>query len=149
MKFRPRLLYAEPLTNMDQTMRLFKSIAFIIAAVLALSSCLFDNSGADEQAMPVRALAIQDIELNLNKITFDVSIGVTSSGWQLASPRIELDNREYHIQFMIKRPTEPSLPVMSSLDSSITLDVVPGSTYTFKFLRFNDVPIDTTISIPN
>lgn len=61
-----------------------------MVAVFALSSCLFNNSGTDEDlwddgVWPVPTGSIQNIDLHHAKITFDVSVGVPSSGWELTS----------------------------------------------------------------
>lgn len=123
-------------------------LSHLTFVVLFLCSCsLFEQ---DKMEMwPIPALSIQEIELHQNKITFDVLVEVTSSGWRLARPKTELKNKEYVVQFMGIAPEGPSLPAMGSLLTRITLDVTPGSTYTFTFLRRNDVPIDTTSIIPN
>jgi hypothetical protein len=119
-----------------------------ILLVLLLGSCsMFEQD--EVERWPLTALSIQEIELHQNKITFDVLVEVTSSGWRLASPRTEFKNQEYSVQFMGFAPEGLSLTVMSSLRASITLNVTPGSTYAFKFFRLNGAPLDTTITIPN
>ncbi len=130
-------------------MKTSKSILILTFVSITFLSCIFDNSKIDEEIWPVSTGVIQNIELNNEKISFDVIVGVTSSGWKLANPKIDFDAPDYHIQFMGIRPTGPSFPAMSSLETSITLDVVPGNTYTFKFWRHNEAPLDTTIAIPN
>ncbi len=123
-------------------------LSHLTFVVLFLCSCsLFEQDKVEK--WPIPALLIQEIELHQNKITFDVLVEVTSSGWRLATPKTELKNKEYVVQFMGIAPEGPSLTVMSSLQARITLDVTPGSTYTFTFLRLNDVALDTTIIIPN
>lgn len=118
-----------------------------ILLVLLLGSCsMFEQD--EVERWPLTALSIQEIEFQQNKITFDVLVEVPSSGWRLASPKTQLKNKEYVVQFMGFASEGFSLPVMGSLRTSITLNVTPGSTYAFKFFRLNGAPLDTTITIP-
>lgn len=124
------------------------TLLFFIAVLLTLTSCLFNKEEAEADTWPLPALEILDIQTDEGEITFDVLVGVSSSGWEFGRPQVKLENRAYEITFRGIRPTVPVLPVMGALETDITLPVQPGKTYTFSFMTLNEAPIDTTIAIP-
>ncbi|MCC5933301.1 MAG: hypothetical protein JJU35_03580 [Balneolales bacterium] len=130
-------------------MKAYRPAAILfITALLTLTSCLFNKEEAEADTWPLPALEILDIQTDEGEITFDVLVGVSSSGWEFGRPQVKLENRAYEITFRGIRPTGYVLPFMGNLETDITLPVQPGQTYTFSFMTLNEAPIDTTIAIP-
>ena len=67
-----------------------------------------------------------------------------------ASSKIESSNEVVNITIYIQRQTNDPCPDMvSSIESDITVPVGSGNTYLFKFWKYNETTLDTTIFIPN
>jgi len=134
-------------TNMV-TMTSISPITLLFTAIL-LSSCMYDNSEYEKRVRPLHAFSIESIEINQNSLIVDVAAEVPSSGWKMISPLIGSGANEYHITLRGEHYGGPSLPMLDTLSSKVTLRVVPGNSYTIKFWRRHEATLDTTILIPH
>lgn len=129
-------------------MKIGKKIGMFLLMLMGISACLFDTSSEKVSSYPVAVTAIQDIFIASNTITFYLDASVPSSGWEITTPEVVQDASTFQITVKGIPPSGPSLPAFHEVQTSVAITVEDDTTYRFRFWGFNDVWVDTTLTIP-
>ncbi|MCH8568729.1 MAG: hypothetical protein LAT67_10715 [Balneolales bacterium] len=130
---------------------IFSNFFLLLMAAVLLTSCIDLITGDRNNrsdAQPIYTQSVESIELSNGKISFDL-VGLTPNPcWTAASPTYEKTGTTFNITQRGYPSNQPCVDVLGTIETSISLNVAPGTEYTFKFWRFDEATLDTTITIP-
>lgn len=126
-----------------------KYLVPLIVILFSLYSCsLLSNKNLPEPTL-LHTGMIKNISVEQNQIYFSVT-GVTPQPcYRFHSYEFEKSDHVINIRIYGRRTTNDPCPhVLSSVEDEISVPVVSGETYSFKFWRYEGATLDTTVTIP-
>ena len=121
----------------------------LLSILFILLSCSIDSSNDLPDPHPANAKIIKSVNFDEDSVNFTVVSSVPQPCYSFASSKIESSNEVVNITIYTQRKTNDPCPDMvSSIESDITVPVESGNTYLFKFWKYNETTLDTTIIIP-
>ena len=121
----------------------------LLSILFILLSCSIDSSNDLPDPQPANTEMIKSVNFDEDSVNFTVVSSVPQPCYSFASSKIESSNEVVNITIYIQRQTNDPCPDMvSSIESDITVPVGSSNTYLFKFWKYNETTLDTTIFIP-
>ena len=120
----------------------------LIGMLLFFWGCSTSVTDYEPEVIPAYAHVIHDVEFGNNTITISVFSGAPDPCYNSVSPKITMNENDYQIQLYQKSTGQPCIQILGSILHEITLPASSGYAYTYRFNRFNEAPLDTTIIIP-
>lgn len=94
-------------------------------------------------------MRVKSVNFDENSVNFKIVSSVPQPCYSFSSSKIESSNEVVNTTIYTQRQTNDPCPDMvSSIESDITVPVESGNTYLFKFWKYNETTLDTTIIIP-
>ncbi len=117
--------------------------------LLILLSCSTSSNNHLSEPVPADTEMIKSVVIQQDSIHFTVINGTPTPCYGFNSTKIESSNDVVSVKVYIQDLTnDPCITLLSSIETEITVPVESGNTYLFRFWKYGDATLDTTITIP-
>ncbi len=123
------------------------TLNWVIALIFVLGC---SNPVADENSEISKSSAqmISNIQFTDDTMIVDVHSSTPNPCYDPMPPKIQQSGNIFYVELNVKRLDVVCITILGLIKHSVELPVEKGSNYTVEFFRFNELPLDTTITVP-
>ncbi len=111
--------------------------------------CLTDQGAKLPDSVAVPVDSIKSISITGKTVSAVVWCTVPTPCWGFVRTDQTVSGNNVHLKIFARNTTnDPCIQVLGSIEAPVRVTVPSAGSYTFRFWRYNNTTLDTTIAIP-